>query len=189
MDPIEHFARGDKRRSDTLNENDGTFLGLNAFIASPVFHKNRVYVPIGQDPEHGRGRGALWCIDASKTGDITSTGRIWCYQGLDRSLSTVSICDGLVYVADVAGRLHCVDAETGQCYWVHETNAEVWASTLVASGKVYLPTVKALWVLAAGREEKVLGRVSLGAPSWASPVAANGTLYVTSRRYLWAVRE
>jgi outer membrane protein assembly factor BamB len=189
LDPIEHFARGDKRRSDTLNDNDGTYLGLNAFIASPVFHKNRVYIPIGQDPEHGRGRGALWCIDASKTGDITRTGRIWCYQGLDRTLSTVSIADGLLYVADVAGRLHCVDAETGECYWVHETNAEVWASTLAADGKVYLPTLTALWVLAAGKEKQVLGQVGLGAPSWASPVAADGTLYVTSRRYLWALHQ
>ncbi len=187
LDPIEHFARGDIRRSDTLNDNDGSYLGLNAFIASPVFYKNRVYVPIGQDPEHGRGRGALWCIDPSKTGDITDTGRIWCYQGLDRTLSTVSIADGLLYVADVAGRLHCVDAETGQCHWVHETNAEVWASTLVADGKVYKPTLKGLWVLAAGKEKKVLSQIHLGAPSWASPVAANGTLYVTSRRYLWAV--
>jgi outer membrane protein assembly factor BamB len=189
LDPIEHFARGDKRRSDTLNDNDGTYLGLNAFIASPVFYKNRVYIPIGQDPEHGRGRGALWCIDASKTGDITSTGKIWCYQGLDRTLSTVSIADGLLYVADVAGQLHCVDAETGQCYWVHETNAEVWASTLVADGKIYLPTLKALWVLAAGKEKRVLSQVNLGAPTWASPVAAAGTLYVASRRYLWAVRK
>lgn len=189
MDPIEHFARGDVRRSDTLNQNDGAYLGLNAFIASPVFYKDRVYVPIGQDPEHGRGRGALWCIDAAKTGDITRSGRIWCYQGLDRSLSTVSIADGLVYAADVAGRLHCLDAETGQCYWVHETGAVVWASTLAVDGKVYLPTVKALWVLAAGKERKVLHQVNLGAPSWASPVAADGTLYVTSRTYLWAVHR
>ena len=189
LDPIEHFARGDKRRSDTLNDNDGTYLGLNAFIASPVFYSSRVYIPIGQDPEHGRGRGALWCIDASKTGDITDTGRIWCYQGLDRTLSTVSIADGLLYVADVAGRLHCVDAETGQCYWVYETNAEVWASTLVADGKVYLPTLKALWVFAAGKEKQVLSQIRFGAPSWASPVAANGTLYVTAKRYLWAVRQ
>jgi outer membrane protein assembly factor BamB len=189
LDAITHFARGDKRRSDTLNNNDGTFVGMNSFIASPVFYNSRVYVPIGQDPEHGRGRGALWCIDAAKTGDITNTGRIWCYQGLDRSLSTVSIAEGLLYVADVAGRLHCLDADTGQCYWVHETSATVWASTLVADGKIYLPTLKSLWVLAAGKEKIVLGQVSLGAPSWATPVAANGTLYVTSKNYLWAVHD
>ena len=188
LDPITHFARGDKRRSDTINKGDGTFTGLNHFIASPVFYRNRVYVPIGQDPQHGRGKGALWCIDATKTGDITETGKIWCYQGLDRSLSTVSIADGLVYVADVGGRLHCVDAETGQCYWVHDTREIIWASTLVADGKVFLPTVKQLWILATGKEKKVCGQINLGTPSWATPVAANGTLYVASKNYLWAVQ-
>lgn len=188
MDPIEHFARGDRRRSDTINRDDGTFVGLNAFIASPVFHGGRVYVPIGQDPEHGRGRGALWCIDAGGAGDITSSGRRWCYQGLERSLSTVSIVDGLLYVADVAGCLHCLDAETGRCLWKHETGAAVWASTLVADGKVYLPTVKSLWVLAAGKEKKVLSEVGMSMAGWATPVAANGTLYLNTRNALWAFR-
>ena len=49
---------------------------------------------------------------------------IWSYKGLDRTLSTVSIADGLLYIADVAGRVHCLDAETGQCYWVYETQGD-----------------------------------------------------------------
>ena len=80
------------------------------------------------------------------------SGKIWTYQGLDRTLSTVSVADGLVYLADVGGRLHCLDAETGKCYWVHDTQCETWGSTLVADGKVYMPTSKGLWVLAAGKE-------------------------------------
>ena len=118
---------------------------------------------IGRDPEHGRGRGALHCIDATGTGDITKTGKIWTYQGLDRTLSTASVSDGLVYLSDVGGRLHCLDQETGACHWIHDTHCEVWGSTLVADGKVYMPTSKGLWVLATGRELKVLGRISLGA--------------------------
>jgi outer membrane protein assembly factor BamB len=189
MDMILHYGLGDRRRSDSLNKaGDGTFVGMSEIIATPVFHQGRVYVAIGRDPEHGRGRGALWCIDASKTGDITETGRVWCYQGLDRSLSTVSIADGLLYVSDVAGRLHCLDAETGKVQWVHETNSKVWGSTLVADGKIYMPTDKGLFVLAAGKEARPLGKINLGAPMWASPVAANGVLYVASTRYLWAVQ-
>jgi hypothetical protein len=65
----------------------------------------------------------------------------------------------------------------------------VWGSTLVADGKVYMPTEKQLWVLAAGKEKKILSEISLGAPLWASPVAANGVLYITSKQYLWAVKE
>jgi outer membrane protein assembly factor BamB len=189
LDMITHYCRGDRRRSDTLNKNDGSFVGMSEIIATPVFYKNRVYVAIGRDPEHGRGRGALWCIDATGTGDITRTGKVWCYQGIDRSLSTVSIADGLLYACDVGGRLHCLDAETGNLYWVHETLCKTWGSTLVADGKIYMPTDKGLVVLAAGKQTKVLGKISLGSPEWPTPVAANGVLYVASTRYLWAVRQ
>jgi outer membrane protein assembly factor BamB len=190
LDEVSHYRRGDRRSAETLNKNDGTFEGESEIIGTPVFHHNRIYVAIGRDPEHGRGRGALHCIDATQTGDITKTGRVWTYQGLDRSLSTVSIADGLLYICDVAGRLHCVDAETGQCYWVHESNSAVWGSTLVADGKVYMPTPKGLIVLAAGKEKQVLSQIPVGAPLYATPVAANGTLYIVSRAgWLWAVSQ
>ena len=65
----------------------------------------------------------------------------------------------------------------------------VWASTLLADGKIYLPTQKYLHVLQAGREIKPLAKITLGAPMWASAVAADGTLYVASTRYLWAVEK
>lgn len=189
-DPVSHYCRGDRRTSDTLNKNDGTFVGESEIIGTPVFYHNRIYVAIGRDPEHGRGRGALHCIDATKTGDITQTGRVWTYQGLDRTLSTVSVTDGLVYLCDVAGRLHCLDAETGHCYWVHETNSAVWGSTLVADGKVYMPTPKGLFVLAASREKKILSQINVGATIYATPVAANGTLYIASRAgWLWAISQ
>lgn len=190
LDPVSHYRLGDKRCKGSLNHNDGAFVGESEIVGTPVFYHNRVYVAIGRDPEHGRGRGALHCIDATGTGDITRTGRLWTYQGLDRTLSTVAIADGLLYLCDVAGRLHCVDAETGQCYWVHESNSAVWGSTLVADGKVYLPTPKGLIVLAAGKERKVLSQINVGAPIYATPVVANGTLYIASRSgWLWAVSQ
>jgi len=127
LDWASHYSLGDKRLKQTLNKaNDGSFVGMSEIIATPVPYKNRVYVAIGRDPEHGRGRGALWCIDATKTGDITKTGKVWCYQGLERTLSTVSIAAGLLYIADVGGRLHCLDAETGKVVWVHDTEAGIW---------------------------------------------------------------
>jgi outer membrane protein assembly factor BamB len=188
LDWITYYCLGDRRVRGTLNKHDGAFVGESEIIATPVFLNKRVYVAIGRDPAHGRGRGALHCIDPAGTGDITSSGRIWTYQGLDRTLSTVSVADGLLYVSDVGGRLHCLDAQTGKLHWIHDTRCEVWGSTLVADGKVYMPTSKGLWVLAAGKELKVLSRIGLGAKVDASPVAANGTLYVaTSAGWLWAV--
>ena len=61
---------------DTINKlNDGSFVGMSEIIATPVFYKDRVYVAIGRDPDHGRGRGALLCLDADQTGDSTKTGQ------------------------------------------------------------------------------------------------------------------
>ncbi len=190
MDMIEHYTLGDKRRRDTINKpNDGSFIGMSEIIATPVFYKNRVYVAIGRDPDHGRGRGMLLCLDANQKGDSTKTGKIWTYKGLDRTLSTASVSDGLIYIADVAGRLHCLNVETGEVQWIYESNSRTIASTLVADGKIFLPTEKHLHVLAAGNQMKLLSRISLGAQSWITPVAANRTLYIASRNYLWAVKQ
>jgi outer membrane protein assembly factor BamB len=131
----------------------------------------------------------LYCIDATQTGDITKTGCLWTYDGLDRSLSTVAVADGLVYAMDVAGRLHCVDAETGKLYWVQETKAEAWGGPLVADGKLYFGNQKDFYIMAAGKEPKLLKKIRLGSAVFSTPVVANGVLYVASQRYLWAVEK
>jgi outer membrane protein assembly factor BamB len=185
--PIDYWE-GD-RRKHRENHDDGKYVGPSEIIGTPVFYQNRVYVAVGQDPIHGRGHGMLQCIDATGHGDISATGRVWSYDKLDRSLSTVSIADGLLYIADRPGVVHCLDAATGRSYWTYDTHTEIWDSTLVADGKVYVGSRKGLWILAAGREAKCLGLVRLGSQVWSSPVAANGVLYVASQKYLWAVQE
>ncbi|MCK4294321.1 MAG: PQQ-binding-like beta-propeller repeat protein [Planctomycetes bacterium] len=182
------YYRGDKRKSNSPNKNDGKYVGPNQIIATPVFHKGRVYVAIGQDPAHGRGRGMLHCIDASKTGDITKTGVIWTYDDIDRSMATAGVADGLVYLVDVGGRLHCVDAETGKRCWVYETNNETWGGPLVADGKLYFGNKRSFYILAAGRELKLLSTLRMSAPVFSTPIAANGVLYIASNRYLWAAQ-
>ncbi len=185
--PIDYWA-GNKQDSPDYN-NDGSYVGPSEIIGTPVFYNNRVYVAVGQDPQHGRGKGILNCIDAAKIGDISETGKIWSYQDIDRSMSTVSIADGLLFIADTPGRVHCLDAESGKCYWVYDTKSDIWSSTLIADGKVYVGTRKNLVVLAAAKEKKVLAEIRLGSQIRATPVAAEGVLYVASQHYLWAVQK
>lgn len=45
----------------------------NNLIATPVVYNDRVYIAVGQDPEHGEGEGHLWCIDPTKRGDVSPT--------------------------------------------------------------------------------------------------------------------
>ncbi len=162
--------------------------GPSEINATPVFWKNRIYTAVGQDPEHGEGVGIITCIDATKTGDITQTGKIWSYDKIHRSLSTVSITpEGLLFVADFSGYLHCFDAETGKLYWTHDLKAHIWGSTLVADGKVYIGDEDGdLEVFEASKEKKLLSVTNLGAPVYSTPVAANGVLYVSSNTHLFA---
>ncbi|NBV21742.1 MAG: pyrrolo-quinoline quinone [Proteobacteria bacterium] len=186
--PFNYYI-GDKRKKYTTNKDDGTFLGPSELIASPVFHEGRVYCTIGQDPMHGRGRGILNCIDATKTGDITHSGCVWTYDALERSISSVAISGGLVFAADLAGHVHCLDEKTGKPYWVHDTKSETWSTPLVADGKVYLGTKKKLVTYVASKDLKVLSEIPLGSTAYATPVAANGTLFICSQSYLWAVQK
>ena len=184
------YDDGDKRDETATNRDDWTYLGLEEIIATPVFYNNRVYVAVGRDPLHGSDtKGGLFCIDATKTGDITATGAIWHYADVGRSLSTVSIADGLLYVADDAGRVHCLDAETGKVYWVHDTKSEIWSSTLAVDGKVFIGTRRSFQVLAAGKEDSLLAQIRLGSQVRSTPAVSDGVLYVASQRYLWAVEQ
>ena len=45
----------------------------NHLIATPVVYDGRVYIAVGEDPEHGEGVGHLWCIDPTKRGDVSPT--------------------------------------------------------------------------------------------------------------------
>jgi outer membrane protein assembly factor BamB len=185
--PIDYLA-GDKRKANSPNRNDGLYVGPSDIIGTPVFHNNRVYVAIGQDPAHGRGKGMLHCIDATKTGDITQTGHVWSYGGMDRTIATATVSDGLVYIPDIAGRFHCLNADTGTCCWVFDTRAEAWGGPLAADGKLYLGNKNELFIMAAGKEARVLSRVRLGTAVYSTPIVANGVVYVASQRYLWAVQ-
>jgi outer membrane protein assembly factor BamB len=166
-----------------------TGTGPCQIIATPVFWKNRVYVAIGEDPEHEGGEGNLVCIDATKTGDISKTGILWSNKTIRRTMGTVSIDpnSGLLFLADYDGYVHCLDAETGKVYWVHDMKAHMWGSTLVADGKVYIGDEDGdLAVLAASKEKKVLSETNLGAPVYSTPIVANGVVYVASQYHLFA---
>jgi hypothetical protein len=43
----------------------------NEIVGNPAIYKGRVYIGVGQNPEHGEGEGHLWCIDPTKRGDVS----------------------------------------------------------------------------------------------------------------------
>jgi outer membrane protein assembly factor BamB len=160
----------------------------NDGIATPVFHDGMVFMSVGQDPESGEGVGHMYAVDPRKRGDITETGRAWQYDKIRRSISTAAIADGLVYISDFSGFLHCLDAATGTPNWTFDALAAVWGSPLAADGKVYLGDEDGdIIVLQAGKTMKKLAEINMGNAVYGTPVPANGVLYIMTRSDLYAI--
>jgi outer membrane protein assembly factor BamB len=184
------------------------------FLATPVVNDNKVYVGVGQDPEHKEGVGHLWCVDIRKQGDVSpaednfdphaavnkNSALVWHYGGagdpekigrnyyFGRTMSTCAVHDGLVYAAELAGYLHCLDAQTGQEYWQHDLEGATWSSPSWIDGKVYIGNdTGKMRIFAHGKEKKLLAEIEMEGTIRATPVAANGVLYVMTENKLYAI--
>ena len=162
----------------------------NNIISTPVIWEDKVYISVGQDPEHGEGVGHLWVIDATGEGDITETGAVW-HRGdedFHRTMSTVAIEDDLLYIADLSGFVYCLDANTGEHHWTYDTFAAIWGSTFVADGKVYIGDEDGdLAILKASKEKELIFETNMGSAVYTTPVAKDGVLYIASRNTLFAI--
>ncbi|MFH1745860.1 MAG: PQQ-binding-like beta-propeller repeat protein [Planctomycetota bacterium] len=162
-----------------------------SIVATPVIHDDKVFLAVGDDPEQADGPGHLYAIDATRTGDITTTGRVWHFGGEDfgRTISSVAITDGLLYASDLNGFLSCLDVKTGKRLWQYDMEAAVWASPCVIDGKVMLGSTDGeMIILQHGREMKELARIDMLQSIYTSPVAVDGVLYIATQRTLHAIQ-
>jgi outer membrane protein assembly factor BamB len=160
----------------------------NEIISTPIIFEDRVYLANGQDPEHGEGVGHLYCIDATKRGDLTQAGRVRHFDKIRRSISTGALHNGLLYYSDFSGFLHCLDAKTGKELWQHDMFAAIWGSPVVIDGKVYLGDEDGdVVVLEAGPEKKLIAEMNMGSSVYATPVPANGAIFLMNRNQLFAL--
>jgi len=160
-----------------------TTTGPSEIISIPTVANGRVYVPIGQSPNHGPGQGMLSCID------LNTGKKVWDSSAVDRTTGQAAIDNGLVYIGDYSGKLSCLDAESGELYWQHDMEAGTWAaSPMVADGKVYISAENnVLWVLKAGKEKEVLLRSRMKSVP-ITPIVADGTFYLPTQKKLFAFK-
>ena len=156
----------------------------------PVLLDGKLYVAGGGDIFWGKNEAWLKCIDATQTGDITRTGQVWSYPLEKHVMATAAIYNGLIFIAGVGRKMHCVEAATGKPLWTDDLKGDSWASPCVADGKVYLGTRGGnFYVWAAAREKNRLSELELKVPISATVTAANGVLYVATMQNLYAIQS
>ncbi len=188
------------------------------FVATPVIHDNKVYIGLGIEPDVGplpdMPHSYFLCIDATKTGDVSpgksldpkmadnkNSALVWSYGGslkpapkegraaiFDRTMSTCAVHDGLVYIAEMAGYVHCLDARTGAKQWVHDSLSGFWSSPYYVDGKVYIGTDSGnMLIFQAGKELKLLATIDMGEPMHSTAIVNNGVLFIPTVSKLYAI--
>lgn len=160
----------------------------NYGISTPVFSDGELLMSVGRDPDSGGGPGAAYRINPAKRGDITESGKVWQHEAFNRSISTASVGNGLVFLSDIDGILHCLDFKTGKAYWTFDMKSPVWGSPLLADGKVYLGDEDGdLAVFRANSKLEKPSVIDMADSVYSTPVPANGVLYVMTSAQLYAI--
>jgi outer membrane protein assembly factor BamB/HEAT repeat protein len=176
------------------NPKDARFLprpgifSRGSIIASPVFADGRVFIAMGQSPGHGNGPSLLHAVSPNGQGDVTGSRLLWTSRDVGRVVGTPLVRDGLLYVGDLGGTIHCLDAASGAHVWTHETNEEIWGSLLLAGDRLYVGTVDgSMTVLRAGRQKQLVARIEMGAPLYSAPALVGDSLYLATANRLFRI--
>jgi hypothetical protein len=151
---------------------------------------NYVYVTQGEENLDNTVMGRVYCIDATKTGDITKTGEVWRLDGIPAGYASPAIANGRLYVPVNPGQLHAIDAKTGKEVWVHDLGTVMKGSPVVtADGTIYVGEVNGHFhiIKDAGDKSESLDMTEFTRPDNAvveiqgSPAIANGRVYFMTR--------
>jgi outer membrane protein assembly factor BamB/HEAT repeat protein len=161
----------------------------SSIIATPVYGDGRVFIAMGQDPSHGDGPSVLHAVSPNGQGDVTRSRSLWSYRGIGRVVGTPVLQDGLLYVGDLGGVVHCLDAATGAVVWTHKTDAPIWGCLLAANDRLYVGnTDGVLHVLRTGRRKKELARIEMDAALYSRPALVGDTLYLVTAGRLYVIK-
>lgn len=131
----------------------------------------------------------VWHFDVLKGKAKPSRG-----EHMNRTISTAVVSpDGLCFVPDFSGFLHCIDAKTGEVYWNYDMESAMWGSPLWVDGKIYVTDedgdVRIFPATKTPPKKSDIIEHPMGAASYCSPVLVNGVLYIMTRDHLFAIKE
>lgn len=163
--------------------------GINT---SPLVVGNRVYCGHSEENLDTTDMGAVFCIDATKRGDITQTGEIWRQTGYFVGRSSPVMIDGRLYVADDRAKLHCLDADTGEAIGEPvRMGTMMRANLLYADGKIYAHEANGrgyiLKPTPEGAEIIHKFRFQRGEEAHGTPIASKGRVFIPTTGNMYCI--
>jgi outer membrane protein assembly factor BamB len=135
--------------------------------------------------------GPVLALDPASHGDITDSqdGHIWTRAHNTPDVPSPLVVDGLAYLCREDGTLICLDAKTGEEYYLKRTHADRHrASPVYADGKIFLTARDGtVTVVKPGKQFEVLATNDMGESISSSPAIAGGRIYLRTFNALYAI--
>jgi outer membrane protein assembly factor BamB len=141
---------------------------------------------------HGSMR-PIYAIRADAKGDLSAdrSGIVWQHDRAGNYMQTPLLHEGLGYFCFDNGVLSAYQLSDGQRVYQQRlgTGKSGFSSSPVAAGgKLYITSEEGhTYVLALGREYKLVGDAELGETVMATPAVVDGVIYMRGRSHVWAL--
>jgi outer membrane protein assembly factor BamB len=123
-------------------------------------------------------------------------------ETMHRTVGSVAIKDDILYIADLSGLFHCLNAKTGKVHWTFDMMSRTWGSPLVVDGKVFIGdddgnvsifrhssnSAEAIKEVN-GEKQPFYGKINMQSSVLSTPIAVNDILYIASKRALFAIEK
>ena len=162
-------------------------------VPTPMVANGLLYFMSAHGP-----RKPIYAVRPDAVGDISlrdgeTTNRFVAWSSLRGGsyMETPLLLDGLMYTCQTDGILSCLDAVTGRQFYKERlgTGGEGFmASPVAAGGQIYFASeAGTVYVVAAGKEFRLLATNQLTEPCLATPAIAAGTIYFRTQSHVVAI--
>ena len=136
----------------------------------------------------GQRATSLIAVRADGSGDVTKTHIAWTLRrGAPLMPSPLLVGDEL-YVVNDGGIATCLNAKTGDTYWVQRLGGSYSASPVFADGRIYFLSEDGISrVIAPGREFRLLATNRVDGDTLGSMAIAAGSIFIRTESYLYRI--
>lgn len=154
---------------------------------TPVFSGDLIFVASGRRPE-----APIFAIRGGASGDITNTPAVaWNKVQRGSYMPTPLVYGNFLYVLNNNGVFDCYEAQTGKEVYrkrLEHSGSGFSASPVASDGRIFIPEEDGeIYIVRAGAEFELLGKMDMGESLMATPAIAHRTLIVRGERHLWAI--
>jgi outer membrane protein assembly factor BamB len=135
--------------------------------------------------------------------DRDANGKADFEKTMHRTVGSPTIKDGLLFITDFSGIVHCLDVKSGKPHWTCDLLAACWTTPLIVGDRVYVGDEDGeVSIFALSADESLSSKeadpktgavdvpkheIPMDSAIYATPVVANNVLYIASRSTLFAI--